>query len=327
MGPGGKGKHPNKEPCPKLIPWCRANTNASATNSPAIASSPLAGTFAVKDIQRRSPAPSIAQRAQPSRARQNSHLSTAQDTQARRASSTSIRGTNGNGLHGSTADVYKISGLTGRSVGEVKNSMKETLSSNGEHLVEDIGLTDGPADVRGGLIVGGRNPERSMKREETEVDSTKGRADRPGSISIATRGNGKSSKVSTPVSGSFAPETTRSSRATHPPTFKRSHKKGAGIAAQMAAQAAARAVNHDEDNSSMPEEDDDEGEDGEEQRYCYCNGVSYGEMVACDDESCPREWFHLTCVGLTRAPNKNGEQPCYCTLGQMLTTSSEMVLR
>ena len=28
----------------------------------------------------------------------------------------------------------------------------------------------------------------------------------------------------------------------------------------------------------------------DEPRYCYCNGVSYGEMVACDNEKCPREW-------------------------------------
>ena len=179
------------------------------------------------------------------------------------------------------------------------------MNSNGEHLVEDLGLTDGPADVRGALVVGGRNTERSMKREETEIDGTKGRADRPGSLSIATRGNGKNSKGSTPLGGSFAPEATRPIRTTQPPAFKRSHKKGAGIAAQMAAQAAARAANRDEDNSSMPEEEDEE--DGEEQRYCYCNGVSYGEMVGCDDESCPREWFHLSCVGLTKAPNKNGE--------------------
>ena len=213
---------------------------------------------------------------------------------------------NGPGLHGSTADVYKVSGLTGRSVGEVKNSMKETVNAKGEHLVEDIGLTDGPADVRGGIVVGSRNSERSLKHEEVEIDGTKSRADRPGSLSIATRGGGKNSKVSTPLNGSFAPEaSSRPSRALQPPAFKRSHKKGAGIAAQMAAQAAARATDRDEDISSMPEEEDEE--DGEEQRYCYCNGVSYGEMVGCDGDSCPREWFHLSCVGLTKAPNKNGK--------------------
>ena len=33
-----------------------------------------------------------------------------------------------------------------------------------------------------------------------------------------------------------------------------------------------------------------EGIQGDEVTYCYCNGVSYGEMVACDREKCGREW-------------------------------------
>lgn len=34
-----------------------------------------------------------------------------------------------------------------------------------------------------------------------------------------------------------------------------------------------------------------EGIQGDEVTYCYCNGVSYGEMVACDREKCAREWY------------------------------------
>lgn len=30
--------------------------------------------------------------------------------------------------------------------------------------------------------------------------------------------------------------------------------------------------------------------DPSEPRYCYCDRVSYGEMVACDNDDCPREW-------------------------------------
>ncbi|TIA71786.1 hypothetical protein E3P91_02391 [Wallemia ichthyophaga] len=43
--------------------------------------------------------------------------------------------------------------------------------------------------------------------------------------------------------------------------------------------------------------------DGDEARYCYCNGVSYGQMIGCDDEQCQREWFHIACVGLDKAPS------------------------
>ena len=73
--------------------------------------------------------------------------------------------------------------------------------------------------------------------------------------------------------------------------------------------------------------DDDEEEEGEnEPRYCYCNQVSYGEMVGCDADDCSREWFHLNCVGLTRAPAKNGMS---CNLAYWFLTDfgdSEMVL-
>jgi hypothetical protein len=49
-------------------------------------------------------------------------------------------------------------------------------------------------------------------------------------------------------------------------------------------------------------EGEGEGEDDAEARYCYCQAGSYGEMVACDNEECPREWFHLECIGLKSVP-------------------------
>lgn len=39
--------------------------------------------------------------------------------------------------------------------------------------------------------------------------------------------------------------------------------------------------------------------------YCICREVSYGNMIECDNEDCPVEWFHYACVGLTKQP-KNG---------------------
>ncbi|CAG5128288.1 unnamed protein product [Candidula unifasciata] len=42
--------------------------------------------------------------------------------------------------------------------------------------------------------------------------------------------------------------------------------------------------------------------DPNEPRYCLCNQVSFGEMVGCDNNDCPIEWFHYGCVGLTQAP-------------------------
>ncbi|KAF2706323.1 hypothetical protein K504DRAFT_386529 [Pleomassaria siparia CBS 279.74] len=54
----------------------------------------------------------------------------------------------------------------------------------------------------------------------------------------------------------------------------------------------------------------EEDEDGDEPRYCYCNEVSYGNMVACDYSECPREWFHLACVNMEKAPNARTKWFC-----------------
>ncbi|KAK9788832.1 hypothetical protein WJX73_006091 [Symbiochloris irregularis] len=39
--------------------------------------------------------------------------------------------------------------------------------------------------------------------------------------------------------------------------------------------------------------------DPSEPTYCFCNRVSFGEMVACDNPDCRVEWFHFECVGLS----------------------------
>ena len=36
--------------------------------------------------------------------------------------------------------------------------------------------------------------------------------------------------------------------------------------------------------------------------YCFCNYISYGNMIKCDNPHCKREWFHFHCVGLKNQP-------------------------
>ena len=61
---------------------------------------------------------------------------------------------------------------------------------------------------------------------------------------------------------------------------------------------AAKAANDDEDAMDV---DDDEA--GDDKKYCICQNVSFGDMVACDNDACPYEWFHWSCVGLKSEPN------------------------
>ncbi|XP_058633836.1 inhibitor of growth protein 1-like isoform X2 [Onychostoma macrolepis] len=42
--------------------------------------------------------------------------------------------------------------------------------------------------------------------------------------------------------------------------------------------------------------------DPNEPTYCLCEQVSFGEMIGCDNDECPIEWFHFSCVGLNHKP-------------------------
>ncbi|KAG0650702.1 Chromatin modification-related YNG2 [Hyphodiscus hymeniophilus] len=59
-------------------------------------------------------------------------------------------------------------------------------------------------------------------------------------------------------------------------------------------------ANNADGDDDMIDIDDDEG--GDDKKYCTCQNVSFGDMVACDNESCPYEWFHWSCVGLKSEP-------------------------
>ncbi|KAL1282303.1 hypothetical protein QQF64_001106 [Cirrhinus molitorella] len=42
--------------------------------------------------------------------------------------------------------------------------------------------------------------------------------------------------------------------------------------------------------------------DPNEPTYCLCEQVSFGEMIGCDNDECPIEWFHFSCVELNHKP-------------------------
>ncbi|KAK5116861.1 hypothetical protein LTR85_009121 [Meristemomyces frigidus] len=72
----------------------------------------------------------------------------------------------------------------------------------------------------------------------------------------------------------------------------------------------AHTVANDEDDEDIDEESEHDPDDPNEPKYCYCNRGSYGEMVACDNDACPREWFHLGCTELREAPGE--DKMWYC---------------
>ncbi|KAH9855072.1 hypothetical protein C2E23DRAFT_867148 [Lenzites betulinus] len=72
-----------------------------------------------------------------------------------------------------------------------------------------------------------------------------------------------------------------------PMRSRRAHRASAGL---------------DEDDGEGDEEMEEAAEDGadaeDQELYCYCQKLSYGEMIACDNDGCRYQWFHLSCVNL-----------------------------
>ncbi|VVC26064.1 Zinc finger, PHD-type,Zinc finger, FYVE/PHD-type,Inhibitor of growth protein, N-terminal histone- [Cinara cedri] len=63
--------------------------------------------------------------------------------------------------------------------------------------------------------------------------------------------------------------------------------------------------------------------DVDEIRYCTCNDVAYGAMVACDNKMCPYEWFHYKCVGIKTPPKGKW----YCSKCKKTSTKAQKVLK
>ena len=39
--------------------------------------------------------------------------------------------------------------------------------------------------------------------------------------------------------------------------------------------------------------------------YCICYTDTGNAMIACDNPECDKEWFHLSCMGITEIPGLN----------------------
>lgn len=75
---------------------------------------------------------------------------------------------------------------------------------------------------------------------------------------------------------------------------KRQHapKKKGGVGASNAKRAAENANIKEKENAVKSEEEATGEEiDADEARYCYCGDVSYGDMVACENENVSPSFF------------------------------------
>ncbi|KAJ5133616.1 hypothetical protein N7526_004981 [Penicillium atrosanguineum] len=195
---------------------------------------------------------------------------------------------------------------TQQNAGQTSNSRQRPSSSASNRLGQPN--TSKPSDARstprdGPLknevaIPDARDYEESSrvsvptgnKREDMDV--------RPTDPQESETSKGRNSKTSTPILSTFAETQSRARPTRSNDTAPKRNAKKPAIPAP--------AIPSDEESLHEGDDEDEEGEP----RYCYCDQVSFGEMVACDNDACPREWFHLSCVGLTKPPGKNVKWYC-----------------
>lgn len=280
-----------------------------ATKSPSVATSPVVGAFPeVAKLVRSSPAPS-SNRPASSRVRQNSIQSNLDNNRPRPSSAAP-----GKPAGVSNQAVESEAGGNGTQVDAKthKESVPASTTTSGQQEAETTQseaqqpeCVDSPTMSKRKETVSQMPEDRDAQKEPV----TSVAAPATATPSVTTK-SGRASKPSTPAMATFAeainvrPRPSRHIESTVP-VVKRSHKKGGSIAAAVAL-AAQQTADTGEPRHNAPDEEDEAEIDGDEPRYCYCDGVSYGEMVACDAEACPREWFHLECVGLKVAPRGNG---------------------
>jgi hypothetical protein len=167
-----------------------------------------------------------------------------------------------------------------------------------------------------------QEPGDAGEGEEAEVPD----AEETNSTVVTTR-TGRVSKTATPMATSF-PDTSQpaKSRARDNGNGNGSHassesgnaqsermstrdKRRRGDKEAEEARKLAFAEELASENGEEADGEDDEEEENEP-RYCYCNEVSYGFMVACDNENCARQWFHMRCTGLKEAPASTAKWYC-----------------
>lgn len=163
----------------------------------------------------------------------------------------------------------------------VKRAAKNSPSSTAESELSDAeSASDDGSDTRSG----GRRTPAAVSRSGSNLAGAGAGSAREGS-SHEQLGNG-------PGAGGGG----GAGRAGGPGLHRRVDSSGSGGAG-----AGDRADNIRVDEDEVMDVDDDEA--GDDRKYCSCQNVSFGNMVACDNDDCPYEWFHWGCVGLKSEPN------------------------
>lgn len=298
----------------------QAKKRAGPAQPPSVASSPVIGAFPdTSKPPRASPAPPANPRPASARARQNSTASIAD----KRPPSVASNKANGNVPAPIEIPPPNNGSRAAASSDNAKTQMEPPSAGPKTEPIRQ--QSERAPTPKSAVPAAAPNPKESSAKpaEEVEVRKEPTPATAPPALQqqVTTTKSGRASKPSTPAIGSFPdnpptnsnnnnnnPRSRPSRNSEAPAVPKRSHKKGASAAHAAAVQKALVQPTADEDHTVPTDEND--VYDPDEPTYCYCDRVSFGQMVGCDGEHCTREWFHLGCVGLKVAPGKSVKWYC-----------------
>jgi hypothetical protein len=261
-----------------------------AAMSPSAASSPVLSNLPEpKGAARASPAPAASvSRPTTSRARGNSIQSVAESSKARPPPSVKPNGAQPANQELAPSTSTPRLGAEPKLTKELSVPVKtESSKKETEKIEPPVTTTIVPPPGK-----------KDSKIDDNESRKSESVPPAPQSIPMVMTKSGRASKPSTPALATFQEAARPRSGRNEGSNNKKGHKKTSStVQAFIPPPMEDGATSGDGDN------------DADEPTYCYCNGVSYGQMVACDSDDCTREWFHLACVGLRTPPAEESKFP------------------
>ncbi|KAK4168522.1 inhibitor of growth proteins N-terminal histone-binding-domain-containing protein [Cladorrhinum sp. PSN259] len=195
------------------------------------------------------------------------------------AGGTSRSGSNKKGGTPANAGSGSGSGINKSGLSRVKRAAKNSPSSNADSELSDAGSGSGEdSDVGHNTPAGASSSHHRSSSNHTVPH-----------LSNSNSQNHHEHNSSGPNNGPGGSNSFHGPSNTHGPPPGSSH--GGGHHGYRP---------RDDYDDAMDVDEDDAGDD---KKYCSCQNVSFGNMVACDNEDCPYEWFHWGCVGLKSEPN------------------------
>lgn len=299
---------------PRAAPVPAQRKSQVPTHSPPPTSSPLAASFAVSKATA-----SAVDRTLSARARKNSATTSATPINVPEPSNPHRPSSAHSAQHvaGSSAiaELEQAAGIVRQDVAKDTTAPQETLDvpqafDTSAMKMEDVGQPE-PENMDMDMATSMPGLTRPGRASKTATPVAGAISDVPMARSRSTRnGNTGQSNSNTSSENNSTAAGTVSKRSNKKPTTVLAPKLTPNPKSNPPSSAGSSHAEEQDYQEVEVEAEVESDEDGDEPRYCYCNQVSYGNMIACDNDDCPREWFHLPCVQLNKAPSNRTKWFC-----------------